>query len=418
MGAKIYLVGGAVRDELLGLPVGERDWVVTGSTPEELIKQGYRQVGASFPVFLHPRSADEYALARTERKDGHGYHGFSVDFHPGVTIEEDLQRRDLTINAIARSEDGQLIDPYGGQKDIERRILRHVSNAFAEDPLRVLRVARFAARFAGLGFTIAPETLQLMKDITTSGELDHLVPERSWNEVQQALGSATPSVFIGVLRDCGALGVLLPEVDALYGIPQQEQWHPEIDTGIHLDLALDMAARMGCSASAVFAVLLHDLGKALTPATELPAHHGHETSGLPLVEAVCQRFRVPNATRKLARQVCAHHLRCHRVLVMKPGKIMKLLDQLDAIRSKSVHEFVQACEADYRGRKGLQDREYPQGPFLSMVLATVLNVRLADLPPDETVIGPELGEKLRAARIEAIADLAFNHHEYTGGRSP
>lgn len=418
MSAQTYLVGGAVRDELLGLEIGERDWVVTGSTPEALIKQGYRQVGSSFPVFLHPDTAEEHALARTERKEGHGYHGFSVDFHPGVTIEEDLQRRDLTINAMARSEDGHLIDPYGGQRDIEQRVLRHVSEAFAEDPLRVLRVARFAARFARLGFSVAPETLQLMKNITASGELDHLVPERAWNEVSGAMGSPNPSVFVGVLRDCGALAVLLPEVDALYGIPQQVRWHPEVDTGLHLDLALDMAASLGCVSSAVFAVLLHDLGKALTPPADLPAHHGHEATGLPLVDRVCQRFRVPNATHKLARQVCAHHLRCHRVLVMQPGKIMKLLEQLDAIRSRSVHDFTRACEADYRGRKGLQDRDYPQGRFLSAALETVLGIRLADLPPDAAATGPELGDKLRAARIEAIADMVVNHPEYTGGRGP
>ena len=282
----MYLVGGAVRDELLGLPHRERDWVVTGCTPEDLLAEGYRQVGASFPVFLHPATREEYALARTERKQGHGYHGFTVDFHPGVTLEEDLLRRDLTINAMARDSAGRLIDPFGGARDLAARVLRHVSPAFREDPLRVLRVARFAARFAPLGFRVHPQTLSLMREISESGELEHLVAERVWSEIAAAMTAAEPGQFVQVLRDCGALAVLLPEVDRLFGIPQAPEFHPEIDTGAHVLLAMNLAARIGAAPEAVFALLLHDLGKGLTPAADLPAHPGHEERGMPLVETV------------------------------------------------------------------------------------------------------------------------------------
>ncbi len=399
-----YLVGGAVRDALLGLPVGERDWVLTGATPEQLLAQGYRQVGASFPVFLHPRDGEEYALARTERKAGHGYHGFTVDFHPGVTIEQDLERRDLTINAMARDSDGNLVDPYGGQRDLEARWLRHVSPAFAEDPLRVLRVARFAARFADLGFRVHPGTLDLMREITSSGELEHLVPERAWSEIRRAMESARPSLFVSVLRECGALQALLPEVEALYGVPQPDKHHPEVDCGVHLELALDMAASIGSSAAAVFAVLLHDLGKGLTPADELPKHHGHERAGLPLVDAVCERYRVPTAVHRLARQVCAEHLRCHRVLEARPARVMQLLERIDAIRNPSIGDFVQACEADYRGRKGFEERDYRQGEHLGACLDAALSVQARDLDL-AGVSGPEIGEKLRLARIAAIEQV-------------
>lgn len=405
MAAKTYLVGGAVRDELLGLEVGDSDWVMTGTTPDQLLQAGYRQVGSSFPVFIHPQSGDEYALARTERKQGHGYHGFSVDFDPGVSIEDDLLRRDLTINAIARDEDGQLIDPYGGQKDIEQRVLRHVSPAFAEDPLRVLRTARFAARFAGLGFRIHEETLELMREITLAGELEHLVPERVWSEISRAMKSRRPSIFLSSLRDCGALAVLLPEVDTLYGVPQDPKWHPEVDTGRHIDLAMDHAAQRDYGGSVVFAVMLHDLGKGLTKEKDLPAHHGHEKSGLGLVDDVCKRFRVPVAVHKLARHVCAGHILCHRVLEMRPAKVMKLLEQLDAIRQKDLSGFIRACEADYLGREGLSDRPYPQGEFLQMALDAALSVQARDLQPGVPVQGPEIGEKLRLARIQAISAI-------------
>ena len=401
----VYLVGGAVRDELLGLEIGERDWVVTGSTPEEMLRQGYRQVGASFPVFLHPQTGEEYALARTERKRGHGYHGFTVDFHPGVTLEEDLSRRDLTINAMARGADGQLIDPHGGVADLEGRILRHVSPAFREDPLRVLRVARFAARFAHLGFKVHPQTLELMRDIAASGELDHLVAERTWTELVGGLSSATPSMFLQVLRDCGALLVLLPEVDGLFGVPQDERYHPEIDTGLHIQMALDFAAVQGWEVEARFAILLHDLGKGLTPRKDWPAHLDHEQAGMPLVRAVCERLRAPTLFRDLAVAVCALHLRCHRAMEMQPGKILALLEEADLLRRpERLEVFLQACEADYRGRKGLSQRPYPQGDRLRNALAAALAVKAAAL--DVTGLsGEEIGKKLRMARIEAIGKL-------------
>jgi len=402
----VYLVGGAVRDELLGLEAGERDWVVTGATPEELLEAGFTQVGASFPVFLHPESGEEYALARTERKSGHGYHGFAVDFHPGVSIEEDLLRRDLTVNAMARDEQGRLIDPYRGREDLERKILRHVSPAFAEDPLRVLRVARFAARFEPMGFSVHPETIGLMREITRSGELDHLVPERSWAEMRRALDGGRPSIFLDVLRDCGALRVLLPEVDILFGIQQPEKHHPEIDAGVHVGMAMDLAAETGSGPRVVFALLLHDVGKGLTAVQELPAHHGHEDAGLPLVDAVCERFRVPGRYRRLARQVCYGHLRCHRVLEMKPAGVMKFLERLDALRQKDVSEFVQACEADFRGRQGMRERAYPQGAYLRRALEAALAVQARDLGLGKQANGPEVGERLREARIGAIRELA------------
>jgi tRNA nucleotidyltransferase (CCA-adding enzyme) len=399
-----YLVGGAVRDELLGLAPRERDWVVTGATPEAMKKAGFRQVGAAFPVFLHPVTGEEYALARTERKSGHGYHGFSVDFAPDVSIEQDLERRDLTINAMARDGEGRLIDPYHGQRDLRKKWLRHVSEAFAEDPLRVLRVARFAARYDVLGFRVHPETLDLMRSITADGELDHLVPERVWVEIRGALGAGKPARFITTLRDCGALAVLLPEVDCLFGVPQPEQHHPEVDCGEHLLLCLDVAAELQCRPATVFAVLLHDLGKGVTPPGQWPRHLGHEQAGLPLVDAVCTRFRVPKTAQQLARQVCSGHLRAHRVLDMKPDKVMRLLEDLDALRSGDIGAFLLACEADFRGRGGLRDRPYPQAAFLHAALKAALDVNARDLDL-AGVTGPEIGRRLRAARVAAIAQL-------------
>jgi len=402
--AEIYLVGGAVRDGLLGLPVAERDWVVVGATPEDLLKQGFRQVGRSFPVFLHPESGEEYALARTERKAGHGYHGFTVDFGPEVTLEQDLERRDLTINAMARDREGKLIDPWGGRADLESRVLRHVSPAFREDPLRVLRVARFAARFHDLGFRVHETTLALMREVTASGELGHLVPERSWREIEGGMASSRPSVFVNVLRECGALAVLLPEVDALFGVPQPERHHPEVDTGEHLLLALDQAAALGGDSDVVVAVLLHDLGKGLTDPAEWPRHIAHEQAGLPLVEAVCERFAAPGRVRRLALQVAAHHLDCHHLMEARPATVMRLLEQLDAFRSADVSAFVTACAADYRGRLGRDDRPYPQGERLQAALQAALAVAARDLPGDHAP-GPELGEALREARVRAIAEV-------------
>jgi len=396
-----------VRDALLGLQADERDWVVVGSTTDEMLDRGFRQVGASFPVFLHPENGEEYALARTEKKQGHGYHGFKVDFHAGVSLEEDLQRRDLTINAIARDEDGSLVDPYGGQQDLEQKILRHVSDAFVEDPLRVLRVARFAAHFAHLGFRVHESTLALMREITLSGELQHLAPERTWREVERAMQTGKPSEFVSVLRQCSALEVLLPEVNRLFGIPQSEKYHPEIDTGVHLLMSLDAAANL-CDgkASIVFAVLLHDLGKGLTPKQYWPSHRGHEAAGVPLVDAVCKRLKVPNVMQDLARKVCERHLDCHRLLEARPATVLRLLERLDVFRQPDVlADFVTACEADYRGRKGLQDRPYPQGEYLQRAYRAVADMRARDLDLSG-VSGPQVGELLRQARIEVITTLS------------
>jgi tRNA nucleotidyltransferase (CCA-adding enzyme) len=406
MTRKTYLVGGAVRDRLLGMTPRERDWVIVGGTPEELESLGYRRVGASFPVFLHPDTGEEYALARTERKQGHGYHGFTVDFDPGVTLEEDLQRRDLTINAMALSGEGELIDPYGGATDLENRVLRHVSPAFREDPLRVLRVARFAARLAGHGFRVHEDTLELMRSMTASGELEYLAPERTWAEIADAMATSRPSRFVDVLRDCGALAVLLPEVDRLFGVPQTPAYHPEIDTGEHIRLAMDFAAAEAWGPQVVFALLLHDLGKGLTEKQFLPAHYGHEKKGVPLVEAVCERLRAPNSWRDLAVKVCALHLRTHRLLEARPETVMDLIEEADLLRRPEVlPDYCRACEADYRGRKGLQDRPYPQAHRLQAALQAALSIRARDLDT-AGLSGPQVGEALRAARVRAIAAIA------------
>ncbi len=406
-GPSTYLVGGAVRDELLGVPHREKDWVVVGSTPGAMLKAGFRQVGASFPVFLHPETGEEYALARTERKSGRGYHGFSVDFHPGVSLEQDLERRDLTINAMAQDGSGNIIDPFGGQADLDARVLRHVSPAFSEDPLRVLRVARFAARLAKFDFTLHPETLELMKTITASGELEELAAERIWCEISDALATASPGRFVQVLRDCGALAVLLPEVSVLFGIPQAREFHPEVDTGVHLMMALDIAASMADGqpdARVVFAVLLHDLGKALSPEDKLPSHHGHETAGLPLVKSVCERLKAPGEFRDLALMVCEHHLRCHRLMEMRPQTVMRLIESGDFLRRpERLDLFLSACEADYRGRLGFEQRDYPQAAFLRRAVEAVLALKVADLETQAT--GAQLGEALRRARVTAIANL-------------
>ncbi|MCB1734723.1 MAG: multifunctional CCA addition/repair protein [Gammaproteobacteria bacterium] len=402
---EIYLVGGAVRDELLGLPVRERDWVVVGAQVGDMIAAGYRQVGKDFPVFLHPESHEEYALARTERKSGHGYHGFHVHADPDVTLEEDLIRRDLTINAIARAKDGTLTDPYGGQRDLEQRVLRHVSPAFAEDPLRVLRVARFAARLAPLGFRVAPETQKLMAALTASGELDHLVPERVWKETARALADANPRRYFEVLKDCGALAVLFPEVHALFGVPQRADYHPEIDTGLHTLMVLDQAARLSDSVAVRFAALVHDLGKADTPADVLPAHHGHEARSVKHIQQMSQRLRVPNEIRELAVLVAREHGNAHRAFELRPETVLKLLMRMDCFRRpERLDDFLTACEADARGRAGFEDREYPQGKYLRAALNRANAVNARDIA-EEGLTGKAIGDALQRRRVVAISEL-------------
>jgi tRNA nucleotidyltransferase (CCA-adding enzyme) len=400
---KVYEVGGAVRDALLGLPVKERDWVVVGASADELLAQGYRRVGKDFPVFIHPTTGDEYALARTERKVSRGYTGFTFDTAPTVTLEEDLERRDLTINAIARAADGTLIDPWGGRRDLEARVLRHVSPAFAEDPLRVLRVARFAARFGKLGFAVAPETQKLMAEIVASGEIEALTPERVWQETSKALGEDDPAAYIRVLRACGALARVFPEVDALFGVPQSERWHPEIDTGVHVLLALEMAARLTPSATVRFAVLTHDLGKGTTPQAVLPAHHGHERRSEELLAALCERLPVPNRFRELALHVARHHGVVHRAAELKPRTVLEVIMAVDALRQpERFEEFLLACEADMRGRKGLEDRPYVQGGIFRTALRAARSVDAGRVREERKVEGEALGKALHEARLDAV----------------
>ena len=402
---KVYLVGGAVRDALLGRAVKERDWVVVGATPAELEAQGYTPVGREFPVFLHPVTHEEYALARLERKTAPGYRGFIADFAPTVTLEEDLLRRDLTVNAIAQDAEGNLIDPHGGRRDLDARVLRHVSQAFAEDPVRILRVARFLARFAPLGFSIAPETLQLMRAMVASGEVDALVPERVWKEMEKALGEPRPDAFITALRDCGALAKLLPEIDALFGVPQPERWHPEIDTGVHLLMTLHVAAQRGAAPAVVFAVLVHDLGKALTPQDELPQHKGHETAGLPLIRQLAERLRVPTEFRDLALLVSRFHTHVHRAMELRAATVLELLESADAFRRPDrFAAFLEACECDARGRGGLEQRDYPQRARLEAMHAAAVAVTL-DEAERAQFTGPKYGERLRTKRLAAIAAL-------------
>ena len=407
---QIYLVGGAVRDDLLGRPVVDRDHVVVGAMPDELLALGYKPVGKDFPVFLHPRSGEEYALARTERKTGRGYHGFVFQADATVTLEQDLARRDLTINAIAQDEHGTLTDPYHGVRDIEARVLRHVSDAFVEDPVRVLRVARFAARFAPLGFTVADETMALMQRMVRDGEVDHLVPERVWAETRKALTEPQPSAFVRVLRDCGALAVLFPEIDALYGVPQRAEFHPEIDTGVHLEMVLDAAARLAPGNDIVgFCALVHDLGKALTPVDELPRHVGHEHRGVAPLRALAERLKVPTEHAALAEQVCREHLNAHRAFELKPATVLKLLSALDALRRPVRLElFLAACEADKRGRLGHESDAYPQADYLREARAAAASVDAAVFV-EQGLVGPAIGEAMNAARVEAIALVKTKH---------
>jgi tRNA nucleotidyltransferase (CCA-adding enzyme) len=402
----IYLVGGAVRDRLLGRPHVERDFVVVGATPDQLVARGYRPVGKDFPVFLHPDSGEQYALARTERKTGRGYYGFATHFSPDVTLEQDLSRRDLTINAMAMAESGEIVDPYGGRRDLEARVLRHVSPAFVEDPLRVLRVARFAARFAPLGFTVAPETIALMRGIVTSGEMSALVPERVWVETERALGEASPVTYFEVLRSCGALAAVFPEVDALYGVPQPAEWHPEIDTGVHTMQVLDVAAGLSPDTTVRFAALVHDVGKGLTPREQWPRHIGHEDRGARLIEGLATRLRIPNEHRELGVIVARLHGRAHRAGEQRATKLLELFELTDAFRrGERFERFLLACEADARGRgPDRRAQPYPAGPLLRAARAAAANVRL----PEEVLAlepGPVIAARLREARIRAIDEL-------------
>jgi tRNA nucleotidyltransferase (CCA-adding enzyme) len=401
---KTYLVGGAVRDQLLQRPAGDRDYVVVGETPESMLAKGFLPVGKDFPVFLHPHSKEEYALARSERKTAAGYRGFVFHTDADVTLEQDLIRRDFTINAIAQDENGTLIDPFNGQLDIERKILRHVSPAFAEDPVRILRAARFMARFASLGFSVSDETYRLMRMMVDKGEVNALVSERVWQELKKALQEKTPSAFIRTLRECGALHVLFPEIDALYGVPQSPQWHPEIDCGIHTEMVCDMAAQLAPGDALIgFAALVHDLGKALSPKENLPRHHGHESSGLVPIASMCERFKVPTDYRDLANIVCREHLNMHRLDELKASTLHDLMARCDGFRKpERIAQLGLVCEADKRGRLGLENNPYPSRALLNQLHTAAMSVTFKDIN-SEGLQGPQISEALRRARIKAIA---------------
>jgi tRNA nucleotidyltransferase (CCA-adding enzyme) len=398
---QVYLVGGAVRDEQLGRPVRERDWCVVGATPAEMRELGYRQVGKDFPVFLHPESGEEYALARTERKTAAGYHGFEFHTDPEVTIEQDLGRRDLTINAIARDADGNIVDPFNGVADIEKRVLRHVSDAFIEDPVRILRVARFAARFASLGFAIAPETMKLMRSMVAAGEVAALVQDRVWKETERALTGSNCRVYFETLRTCGALRVLFPEVDALYGVPQPERWHPEIDTGVHVMMVLDQAEKLSPDLEVRFAALVHDLGKATTAARDLPSHPGHEKRGTKIIRKLANRMPVPNKCRDLGILVAEYHTHCHRAFDLRASTILRVLEATDAFRREDRFEqFLLTCEADARGRKGLESRDYPQAELFRGAYAAARAVDAGAIAAENS---PEdIAEAVRRERLAAV----------------
>jgi tRNA nucleotidyltransferase (CCA-adding enzyme) len=411
----VFVVGGAVRDALMGLPVNDRDWVVVGSTPEAMSAQGFVPVGQDFPVFLHPKSREEYALARTERKTARGYKGFAVQAAPAVTLEEDLARRDLTVNAMAVPEAlahaapstwaGQIVDPYGGQADLNHKVLRHVTAAFAEDPVRILRVARFAARFAD--FSVADETMALMRQMVEGGEADHLVPERVWQELAKGLMSEKPSRLFEVLRACGALQVLLPELDRLWGVPQRPEYHPEVDTGVHMMLVMDMAARLNMPLSVRVACLMHDLGKGTTPADVLPRHIGHEGRSVKLLQKVCERLRVPNEGKELAEVVAREHGNIHRSAELNADAVMRLLERCDAIRQpERFARVLQACECDARGRKGFEETAYPQAARLQQAQKAALSVEtaaIAQAAAAQGLKGPQIGAQIFKARVKAVA---------------
>ncbi|ELJ8525982.1 multifunctional CCA addition/repair protein [Vibrio cholerae] len=402
---QIYLVGGAVRDQLLQLPVYDRDWVVVGSSPQAMLAAGFQAVGKDFPVFLHPNSKEEHALARTERKTGVGYTGFACHYAPDVTLEDDLLRRDLTINAMAQDNSGQLIDPYGGQRDLAAKVLRHVSPAFVEDPLRVLRVARFAAKLHHLGFTVAEETMQLMAKIAQSGELQHLTAERVWQEWHKSLSTHHPEVFLQVLRDCGALAVVLPEIDRLFGVPQPEKWHPEIDTGIHTLMVAKQAAQLSDSLPVRFAAQVHDLGKGVTPPSEWPSHKLHCHTGLNIIESLCERIRVPNEFRDLALAVCAQHSNVHRADELKSATKLKVLGLLDVWRKpERLEQVLLCCEADHRGRLGLESEPYPQREIFLRAYQAALGVEVQAVIADGFQ-GKQIKEELDKRRVSAIEAL-------------
>ncbi len=405
---EIYLVGGAVRDSLLNFRVTERDWVVIGATPEQLLAQGYRQTGKDFPVFLHPVSHEEYALARTERKSGRGYSGFTCYAAPDVTLTDDLLRRDLTINAIARNTEGKLFDPCHGVQDLENRVLRHVSDAFSEDPLRLLRVARFAARFAHLGFRIAAETAAKMDEIAQRGELLTISPERVWKETEKALRSQSPQTYFQVLRDCGALGVLFPEIDRLFGVPAPKKWHPEIDTGIHTLMTLTIATQLSELPTVRFAALCHDLGKGVTPKEYWPHHPGHGPAGVPLVEQLCQRLRVPNSLRYLAKLVAEYHDLIHSICDLAPETVLKLFDAIDAWRKpERLEQMIAASEADARGRRGFENHAYPQGDHLRRAFRIASNVSVKEIVASG-LQGTAIGYELNQRRLHALAKWKTN----------
>ncbi|MDP6415615.1 MAG: multifunctional CCA addition/repair protein [Gammaproteobacteria bacterium] len=401
-----YLVGGAVRDKLLGLPVKDKDWVVVGSSKEDMLSRGYLQVGKGFPVFLHPETKQEYALARRESKTAPGHTGFDFDTSPQVTLEQDLQRRDLTINAMAENSDGQLRDPFNGKADLETRVLRHVSESFSEDPLRVLRVARFAASLHKLGFRVADETMLLMQSMVGDGELNYLVEERVWQEVERGMAAPSPAEFVRVLRECGALQVILPEVDYLFGVPQPEKYHPEIDTGIHTLLCLEQVAGLSHDPALRYAILIHDIGKTVTDRSKWPSHFGHETLGLKLQSEITRRLKVPNEYAQLAALVCEHHTKLHRVSQLKPKTLLRLLKSLDAIRRpERFDKFLLACEADARGRTGLEEENYPQRDFLLGILKAVCDIDVVTLLAANPAAQPEAIIETERLRIITAAKL-------------
>ncbi|MGZ9899168.1 multifunctional CCA addition/repair protein [Shewanella gaetbuli] len=403
-----YLVGGAVRDKLLGLPIKDKDYVVVGSSVDEMLALGYQQVGKDFPVFLHPKTQQEYALARTERKTGTGYQGFSCDASKSVTLEQDLLRRDLTINAIAQSNNGDLVDPYNGVNDINNKVLRHVSDAFVEDPLRVLRVARFAARFHQLGFTIAPETVELMKQIAVSDELSHLTPERVWQEIDKVLDGQHPEIFFQVLRDTDALEVILPEIDNLFGIPQPEKWHPEIDTGTHTLLVLAAASKLSTDKAVRFAALTHDVGKALSPKATLPKHHGHGQKGISIIKALCKRLRVQNEYRDLAVLVSDQHQNIHNAFELKPETIIKIFDKTDLWRKPHrLEQLLICCHADMQGRTGFEQASYPQREYLTACFDVAKKVDVQDII-GQGFKGADIKQQLYLTRIEQVKILKNN----------